>query len=206
MREMGRPRSNDPAGFLGLRLPRSLLHALDDARGERSRTDVVREAIERWLEPRVARTAIRSITMESIPDHMQEVMRQLDARGMTAAPKGLNQLKVRRSDGSEFETLVKYRSTQNTAPVVSGGITRAEDGTYIGIENIRNKLIPNAFTIGFVPRGVYILPHNLLIPELENWISHRRGKYHTFELNDASARQIDIDLNRYLNAWELLDG
>ena len=31
------------------RLPRSLLAQLDTARGERSRGDVVRQALERWL-------------------------------------------------------------------------------------------------------------------------------------------------------------
>ena len=39
----------DPMAAVTSRLPRSLLAQLDEARGGRSRGDVVRQALERWL-------------------------------------------------------------------------------------------------------------------------------------------------------------
>ena len=46
---IGRPPSDDPMLALTVRAPRSLLARLDEARGERTRGEVVRQALERWL-------------------------------------------------------------------------------------------------------------------------------------------------------------
>lgn len=48
-RRMGRPPSADPMQVTPVRLPGSLVARLDAARGDRSRGEVVREALERWL-------------------------------------------------------------------------------------------------------------------------------------------------------------
>ena len=52
---IGRPPSADPAVVVAVRVPRSLVALLDAARGDRTRGDVVREAIWRWLRRRPSR-------------------------------------------------------------------------------------------------------------------------------------------------------
>lgn len=54
-RKVGRPASEDPTVSFGLRLPGSLVERIDAVRGERARNDVVREAVERWLQRRRSR-------------------------------------------------------------------------------------------------------------------------------------------------------
>ena len=46
---IGRPPSDDPKISIGVRLPASMLAELDAARGDRTRQDVLREAVQRWL-------------------------------------------------------------------------------------------------------------------------------------------------------------
>ena len=46
---IGRPPSEDPTTSIGVRFPASMLDAIDGARGDRSRQEVGREAVERWL-------------------------------------------------------------------------------------------------------------------------------------------------------------
>ena len=59
LRRIGRPPSDDPMVAMGIRLPKSMVAALDAARGDRTTGDVVRDAIGRWLKSVRRRTQAR---------------------------------------------------------------------------------------------------------------------------------------------------
>ena len=48
-KRVGRPPAEDPKLSIGIRFPISMVEAIDRARGDRTRQEVVREAVEKWL-------------------------------------------------------------------------------------------------------------------------------------------------------------
>ena len=118
------------------------------------------------------------------------------------------------SNASRVLISVKSRTTQKEWSIANGKIKRGPDGSYQGVEKIEEKLLPGGFTIIYLDlkekgnkqgiETVYVIPHDAIKPYLPRWVERRTGGEHTFTINPTSAKEIDLDMERYEKAWHLL--
>lgn len=147
----------------------------------------------------------------------QKAKRDLEERGFNVIDA--NQIRhnnpsfdliINCSDGSQVPISVKGRTDTEQWPIANGKITRNPDGTYDGVEKLKEKLLERGFTFIYhelKKKGidtVYIIPHSIIRPLLPLWVKHRTGGEHTFIINRKTATEIGLDIKLFERAWHQL--